>query len=130
MKGDKEYDQHVAESMSFNRWREIKSVFKLNNNVGEPKRGEEGYDPCTKYDLIFKVICHNMNYFTEKAEADFGLDESTWGFSGYMGDAGGRLKNKPVGKGECAVCINAFHFISPSTHITSRLSMLQEVKQS
>ena len=26
-------------------------------------------------------------------------DESTWGFSGYMADAGGRLMNKPVGKG-------------------------------
>lgn len=103
MKSDKEYDRHIAEAMTFSRWRAIKSVFKLNNNVGEPKRSEEGYDPCTKYDLIYKVICHNMNYLTEKAEADFGLDESTWGFSGYMGDAGGRLKNKPVGKGECCV---------------------------
>ena len=40
-----------------------------------------------------------MNYITLQAELDVAGDESTWGFAGYMADAGGRLMNKPVGKG-------------------------------
>lgn len=99
MKNDKEFDEHVAESMTMTRFREIKSVFKLNNNWTTPERGSPGYDPCNKYDYIFKTVCHNMNYLTEEAEADCALDESTWGFSGYCGDTGGRLMNKPIGKG-------------------------------
>ncbi len=115
MQSSKEFDPHVAGAMTFSRWWDIKSVFKLNNNTGEPKRSKEGYDACTKYNLIYKVTCHNMNYFTEEAEADFGLDESTWGLFGYMGDAGGGLKNKPVGKGKCGTCIAAFQ-LSNSHH--------------
>ena len=53
-----------------------------------------------RYDPIFKVMCHNMNYFTQKADEDFGVDESTWGFMGYSGECGGRLMNKMVSKGE------------------------------
>ncbi len=40
-----------------------------------------------------------MNYFMLWAELDAAGDESTWGFGSYMGDCGGRLINKPVGKG-------------------------------
>jgi hypothetical protein len=47
----------------------------------EPKRGQPGYDPCSKYDLIFKALCHNMNYFTLKAD---------WGFMGFMAECGGK----------------------------------------
>ena len=41
-----------------------------------------------------------MNYVTAKADLDCTVDETTWGFSGYSGDAGGRLMNKPVSKGK------------------------------
>ena len=60
---------------------------------------KEGYNPAAKYDLIFRTLCHNMNYMTLREELDVAGDESTWGFAGYMADAGGRLMNKPVGKG-------------------------------
>ena len=59
----------------------------------------EGYDPVARHGHMFKVITHNMNYITKWADLDGGIDETTWGFMGYCGDAGGRLKNKPVAKG-------------------------------
>ena len=94
-----DYDPFIANAMTYSRWRQIKSCFKLNNNFVAAPRGELGYDPAAKYDMIFKTTVYNMNYFTKKAELDCAVDESTWGFSGYCGDAGGRLRNKPVGKG-------------------------------
>ena len=96
---DDDYDKYISESMTFSRWKQIKSIFKMSNNAFTPKRGAEGYDPGSKYDLLYRVMVHNMNYVTKKAELDCGVDESTWGFQGYMGDAGGRLKNKPYNKG-------------------------------
>lgn len=60
LRKDKMYDPDVAESMYYWRWRQIKSVFKLNNNMVSPKKGQEGYDPCHRYDHIFKCVCHNM----------------------------------------------------------------------
>lgn len=99
-KSDEDFDNLIADAMTLSRWRQIKSVFKLSNNLVEPKRGQPGYDPCNKYDLIYKVMVHNMNYFTSQADLDFGVDESTWGFMGYSGECGGRLKNKKVTKGE------------------------------
>jgi hypothetical protein len=40
-----------------------------------------------------------MNYFTLWMELDNAADESMRGFGGYIGNAGGWLMNKPVGKG-------------------------------
>ena len=99
MVDDVDYDPIIANNMTMSRWRQIKSVLKLNNNLSTPGRDKEGYDPAAKYDLIFRTLCHNMNYITLQAELDVAGDESTWGFAGYMADAGGRLMNKPVGKG-------------------------------
>ena len=96
---EEDYDQFIANAMTYTRYRELKSVFKLNNNVASPPRGQDGYDPASKYDLIYQVVTHNMNLLTKSAELDCTVDESTWGFSGYCGDAGGRLKNKPFNKG-------------------------------
>ena len=83
-KGNPNYDVFIAESMSPSRFRQLKAVFKLNYNMTAPKRGMDGYDPASKYDHIYKTICHTMNYFTGKAEEDCGVDESTWGFSGFV----------------------------------------------
>ena len=96
---EEDYDQFIANAMTYTRYRELKSVFKLNNNVASPPRGQDVYDPASKYDLIYQVVTHNMNLLTKSAELDCTVDESTWGFSGYCGDAGGRLKNKPFNKG-------------------------------
>jgi hypothetical protein len=98
---DPRYDLHIANSMSASRFKMIKRFFKLNNNLMETKKkGDDDYDPCAKYDLIYKVLVHNMNYVTRRAELDATIDESTWGFGGFAGDCGRRLINKPVSRGK------------------------------
>jgi len=99
-KTDPRYDECIANVMTLSRFLQLKRYMKLNNNSVEKPRTSPDYDPCNKYDMIFKVLCHNMNYCTLKADLDLAVDESTWGFAGYCGEAGWRLMNKPVGKGE------------------------------
>jgi hypothetical protein len=41
-----------------------------------------------------------MNYLTLRADSDGTIDETTWGFGGYGGEAVGRLMNKKVTKGD------------------------------
>ena len=98
-RSDDLFDSPTASAMPFSRWTAIKSNFKMNVNTMNPEKGTDGYDPCAKYDYINKVVVHNMNYVTKKAEKDCAVDESTWGHSGYMAECGGRLRNKPKPKG-------------------------------
>jgi hypothetical protein len=97
---DPRCDSDITDCMTEQRWLAIKRYFKLNCNYEEAKRGTEAYDPCSKYDYIFRCLIHNMNYCTANADMDQTIDESTWGFAGYSGEAGGRLMNKPVKKGK------------------------------
>lgn len=98
---DARFDPLIYDAMSYSRWRSIKRFFKLNNNLTDTKKkGDDGYDPCRKYDFIYKVLVHNMNYVTNSADLDATVDESTWGFGGYSGDCGQRLMNKPVSRGK------------------------------
>ena len=70
-KDDPNYNVFIAESMSPSCFRQLKAVFKLNYNMTAPKRGMDGYNPASKYDHIYKTICHNMNYVAGKAEEDW-----------------------------------------------------------
>ncbi len=54
----------------------------------------EGYEPCAKYDLIYKCLVHNMNYLTLCADLDRMIDEVTWGFGGYGIEAVVQLRDK------------------------------------
>ena len=98
-KSDPQYDECIALAMTHRRSLQLKWYIKLNNNSTEKSCASPDYDPCSEYDMIFKVLCHNMNYCTEKADKDLAIDESTWGFHGHCGEAGWRLMNKPVSKG-------------------------------
>ena len=71
-----------------------------NHNSSEPQRGTSNYNPCSKYNFIFKVLVHNINYCTKYEDLDPAIDESTWGFGGYMGEASWHLMNKPFPKGQ------------------------------
>lgn len=101
-KVDERYDPLIDGSISYALWRIIKRYFKLNNNMVDQKsKTDPGYDPCVKYDHVYKVLIHNMNYVTKFADLDATLDESTWGFGGYhSGDCGWCLVNKPVSRGK------------------------------
>ena len=95
------FDDLTAKSMTITRWQMIKRNFKLNNNLQSKSKGEEEYDPCHRYDFILKVLVHNTNKVTLRAALDLAVDETTWGYMGFMGECGGRLMNKPKSKGKC-----------------------------
>ncbi len=126
---DPNYDALIAENVSISRFRQIKACYKLNNNFFSGKRGDDEFDPCDKYDHIIKALCHNMNYVTEYADLDYAIDETTWGFSGYSGECGGRLRNKPVGKGTHVLLLLDFCQIDQLVLLTNLLLLIQVVRQ-
>ena len=77
----------------------IKRYFKLNNNLTTPTHGMPGYNPCARYDVIYKCLVVNMNYLTKKADEDGTMDETTWGFSGFGTEATYRMQGKKKDKG-------------------------------
>ena len=93
------YNSAIAESIVMERWKNIKRFFKLNNNMTAKPRGMDGYDPCAKYDFIYKCLVHNMNYLILRADLDETIDETAWGFGGYCSESGGCLRDKKVPKG-------------------------------
>lgn len=52
---DPRYNPVIAQNISFDRWKKIKRYFKLSMGIEEKKRGQDGYDPCVKYDYIYQM---------------------------------------------------------------------------
>jgi hypothetical protein len=90
-------DLLVQQSITHTRWLQIKRVLKLNNNQTSPKRGQEGYNPAFKFDLLYDVLISNLNAVTKYADLDQCGDETTWGHGGY-GEAGSGLAGRIMGK--------------------------------
>ena len=110
-RNDARFDPEVVASMTKTRFKEVKRNLKLNNNMMHTTdKDDAGYDPCAKYDMVYKVLVHNMNNVTRLADLDNALDESTWGFAGYTGPCGNRLINKPFDRGR---------FINIHSHFTN-----------
>ena len=82
--------------------------------IKEKRRGLPGYDPCVKYDYIYCCLDHNTNYTTKYADGDNTIDEMTWVFLGYSGDAGWRLLNKPKSKGDTSCSCVLILVLAPS----------------
>jgi hypothetical protein len=49
---------------------DFKRVMKLKNNQTSRKRGEEGYNPAFKFDLVYDCVISNLNAVTKYDEAD------------------------------------------------------------
>ena len=102
--------------MTLTRFRQIKSVIKLNHNATTPKKGDDGYDPAYKFKKIFDVLVHNTNAVTKTADLDLCGDESTWAFMGYgepqSGLVGG-IDGKPgvSGAGQFVIVSDAYCFL-------------------
>jgi hypothetical protein len=116
-----DYDHYVADSINHSRWLQIKRTYKLCNNDISPKRGEPGYNPAYKYDMLYDTLIHNINQMTEFAESDQCGDETTWPHGGF-GEAGsglmGRIMGKPgVTKGGQIVVISDVHRMRPRAYI-------------
>jgi hypothetical protein len=110
-------DKHISDSLTLERFHQLKRILKLNNNDTAKKQGEEGYDPCYKYDLIYKVIIANTIALTKNADLDLTIDETSWGHQGYGEKGGGnlfRIMNKPgVSKGGQLVIASATNRVRP-----------------
>ena len=116
-----DHDEFTRESIRHCRWLQIKRVIKLCNNETAPKRGEPGYDPAYKYDMIYDTLIENLNAITEEAELDLCGDETTWGHGGF-GESGsgliGRIINKPgITKGGQIVMVSDVNRIRPRAYM-------------
>ena len=114
--GSAAYDPIIKKSMSVTRWNQIKRIFKLCNNDTAKKRGEDGYDPCYKYDMIYDAIVKNVIGITKNGELDLTGDETSWAFGGY-GEKGGKAVHrftKPgITKGGQTVIVSATNRVRP-----------------
>ena len=95
--GNSQYDPLIAGCMTERRFLQIKRVIKSNDNDTSPKRGEEGYNPTYKYDMISAITCANTNALSELAGLDLGGDETTFPTNGF-GEAGAGVTSRIVGK--------------------------------
>ena len=117
MKGTSAFDEYCDNALGYERWVQLKRIMKLNNNDLAKKKGEDGYNPAAKYDLIYDVITSNVRAITKNAELDLTGDETTWAFQGY-GEKGAkvvyRVMGKPgVTKGGQTVIVCATNHIRP-----------------
>lgn len=97
-KGSESHCKAITDAFTKERWHHIKRIYKLNVNGSDPKRGEEGYDPCYKYSFIWDTLLHNCNAITKKSCDDQCIDESSFPFNGYGEPGSGnitRVKGKP-----------------------------------
>ena len=92
-----DFDSFVSVSIPYSRWLAVKRVIKLCNNDTAPKRGEAGYNPAYKLDMIYNTIIKNTNAITDAADLDQCGDETTCGHGGY-GEAGTGLVGRIMGK--------------------------------
>ena len=111
MKDD--FDEDIAGALTYHRFNQIRRTYKLNNNSKAKKKGEDGYEPAIKYDMIFDVQIFNVNQMTQEADLDLCGDETTWAHMGF-GESGtgllGRILNKPgVTKGGQTVIVCDVH---------------------
>jgi len=119
--GSKSYDADIAKAFTKSRWLELKRCVKLCNNLTAPKKGQEGYNPAYKYDLIFKTIINNVNAFSLYANPDQCGDETSFGHQSF-GEPGAGLifyvRNKPtITKGMQTVIVSDVDWIRPRAYL-------------
>ena len=122
MIGETMYDPAVHDTMSYDRFLQIKRTYKLCNNYSAAPRGDPKYNPAYKYDLIFKAIVHNCNALTKYADSDLCGDETTFPHMGYGESNTGLLKRlgqtKPgITRGMQTVMVFDVHRIRPRAYL-------------
>jgi hypothetical protein len=97
-------------------------MYKLNNNFLTTKCNQAGYDPAYKYDMIYHMTIHNINWVTRKP----GLNqcdgnEMTWDFGRYGEPWSGLVScilGKPgITKGGQTVIISDMDRLRPRAYI-------------
>ena len=90
--GETMFDPAIHDTMSYDRFLQIKRTYKLCNNYSAAPRGDPKYNPAYKYDLIFKAMVHNCNSVTKYGDSDLCGDETTFPHMGYGEANTGLLK--------------------------------------
>jgi hypothetical protein len=114
------YCPYIANAFTKTRWLQLKRVIKLNNNANIKKKGNGGYEPAYKYDMIFDIIISNVNFLTKEAALDMCGDETTYAHEGYGGADSGLVRlimGKPgVTRGGQIVIVNDVGRIRPRAY--------------
>lgn len=95
--GCSKFDELTYNALTNTRFLQLKRTQKLCDNASAPQRGEEGYDPCYKYAMIYDAVVSNTNSMTEKGGLDAGADETSWANMGF-GEKGAGTVGRIVGK--------------------------------
>ena len=119
--GSKSHDKEITRAFTKTRWLELKRCVKLCNNLTSPKKGQEGYNPAYKYDMIFATIIHNVNALTLYANPDLCGDETSMGSESF-GEAGSGLLFRVIGKpgitkGMQTVLVSDVDWIRPRAYL-------------
>jgi hypothetical protein len=62
MEGRADYDKQIDKVIRHFRWLQIKCAIQLRDNTKADKRGDDGYDPTYKYDMLYHiVVVKNVN---------------------------------------------------------------------
>ena len=125
---ERRYDSLVSSTMRHRRFIDLRSLLKMNDNTKQKPRGIRGYDPCTKYRLIWDVMVHNMNQMIKKAELDCCIDETSWAHGGFGSEALTRIMGKPgVNKGgQTTIVVSAKRRYLIAFHHRHRLQPKEE----
>ena len=116
-----DYDDDIFKGMSHRRWLQVKCVKKLCNNDVAQKKGDEGCDPYYKNDYIYKIIVHNRNQLSKRAELNITKDEMSWD-TASPGEVGAGFTSRIMGKlgvseGGQTVTISESHCIRPRAYM-------------
>ena len=116
-----DYNEVIVESINHSHWLQIKRNFKLNNNSTSPKRGEPGYNPAYKFDLLYRTLVCNFNCISRYVDSDQCGDETTWGNGVYVeagsGLVGNIMVNPIVSKGGQIVLISDVNRMLPRLYM-------------
>ena len=120
--GESMYDPLIQDSLTYDRFLQLKRSYKLCNNYVAGRRGDVGFDPAYKYDLIFKALVNNCNAISKHADLDLCCDETTISHMGYGEANTGLLKRlgqtKPgVTRGMQTVMLFDVHRIRPRAYL-------------
>lgn len=121
-KSNTAYDPFIDEAFTKTRFLELKRVWKICDNRDPANaRGHPDYNPCYKYDYLFKTIVHNVNAITLFAGLDLVGDESSYAHRGYGEPGAGNVmmvRGKPqVTKGMQTVIVSDVDRMRPRAYL-------------
>ena len=110
-----DYDDDIAQGMTYKRWFQLKRVKKICSNNITTKKRQDGYNKNYKFDYIWICLFQNVKFITKHTGLDICGDEKSWETASY-GEVGagliGIVFNKTGSmKGDQSVLVSDVHHI-------------------